>query len=610
LNNYRLNNVTDSNNYHRFAIPEPIIKIKKSNLPTALFSMLWGTEKRTESLSILQQMKRLLYLLPFIVLAGCKPSNLLLTDTQLKTQLKKHIVTLSSDDFEGRETGTPGEEKAHKYIEKQYKKIGLKPAGEKNFLQDFDFTYGMEAGPSSQLVVNMTSYKKGEDFMPLSYSGDGVVTGYIARVGYGIADSALKHDDYKGKIKLAKKIFVINAGTPDDDPHGKFSDWMDMRKKIDLAIAKGAAAIIFIGADSTMPKLDSRHNPASENVPVLYAIGHAASALKDSVVINVTAGAEVIRLTRTGHNVIGFVNNNAPKTIIIGAHYDHLGYGSEGSLYRGEPAIHNGADDNASGTAALIQLASFVKAKKLNNSNYLFLAFSGEEKGLLGSNYYVKHPTTDLGKVDCMINMDMLGRLKPDEKTLIVNGVGTSPEWKTLVDKSKSDSLHIKYTDSGIGPSDHTSFYLKDIPVLHFFSGTHEDYHKPSDDEDKINYEGEIMIVRTIERLLAALDTTPKLPFTKTKDDENEDTPRFKVTLGVVPDYAFEGDGMRIDGVSDGKPASKAGLQAGDIVVQLGDYPVHDMMSYMKALGKFNKGDTTKVKVIRKHEEVVTDITF
>jgi C-terminal processing protease CtpA/Prc len=209
-----------------------------------------------------------------------------------------------------------------------------------------------------------------------------------------------------------------------------------------------------------------------------------------------------------------------------------------------------------------------------------------------------------------MINMDMLGRLKPEEKTLIINGTGTSEVWKNVIDSTKPADLKIKESDSGVGPSDHTSFYLQDIPVLHFFSGTHSDYHKPSDDEDKINYAGEIEIVHMIEKILSRLDNAPKLAFSKTKNDDNEDAPKFKVTLGVVPDYAFDGEGMRIDGVTDGKPASKAGLQPGDVVIQLGDNNVLDMMSYMKALGKFKKGDTTKVKVKRGSEVVEKDITF
>jgi aminopeptidase YwaD len=396
-----------------------------------------------------------------------------------------------------------------------------------------------------------------------------------------------------------------------NDPHGKFADWLDLRKKLDTAIARGAAAVIFINSDTSFkdPSADWSNRITPTSIPVIFATREISSVLKDSVVTNCTVGAEIIRIEKQGNNVIGFIDNNATQTVVVGAHYDHLGYGESGSLHRGEPAIHNGADDNASGIAALIELATYMK-RYGKKSNYMFIAFSGEEKGLLGSNYFVKHPTVDLKNINYMLNMDMVGRLKPDEKVLIINGTGTSDRWKGLIDSTKTEGLKIKETDSGVGPSDHTSFYLQNIPVLHFFSGTHSDYHKPTDDENKINYEGQIMIMKMIENILTRLDSSDKLTFVKTKNESNEDTPRFKVTLGVVPDYTFEGEGMRIDGVTDGKPASKAGLEAGDIVIQLGDYNVVDMMSYMKALGKFKHGESTKVKVKRGNTVVEKEITF
>jgi len=308
-----------------------------------------------------------------------------------------------------------------------------------------------------------------------------------------------------------------------------------------------------------------------------------------------------------GQNVIGYIDNGAPSTIVIGAHYDHLGYGDDNSLHRGDSAIHNGADDNASGVASLLLLAQITKGKNLNN-NYLFIALSGEEKGLYGSNFYTKNPTEELEMVNYMINMDMVGRLN-EEKALAINGVGTSPGWTPNLEDIKVDSIKIVTSESGVGPSDHTSFYLKDIPVLHFFTGQHEDYHKPSDDADKINYEGLYSVTIFIDSLITRLDNDGKLEFTKTKDDSN-DTPRFTVTLGVVPDYLFDGKGMRIDGVSEDKPAQKAGLETGDVVIQLGEIEVVDMMSYMKALAEFKKGDATTVTVQRGNEKLSYPIQF
>lgn len=309
-----------------------------------------------------------------------------------------------------------------------------------------------------------------------------------------------------------------------------------------------------------------------------------------------------------GNNVVAFIDNKAANTIILGAHYDHLGWGLPAhSTYRGEPAIHNGADDNASGVATIIELAKLLKNSSLKNYNYVFIAFSGEELGLYGSKWFVEHPTLDLTKVDYMLNFDMVGRV--DSNKLVVSGVGTSPLWNEAM-KRITSSFHIKTTESGVGPSDHTSFYLKKIPVLHFFSGQHKDYHKPSDDENKINYKGMEDVVVYVAALIGELNSKPKIPFTKTKDDNNDNAPKFTVTLGVMPDYTFEGEGMRIDAVTDGKPASKAGLLDDDIVLQLGEIKVADMMSYMKALSQFKKGDSSKVKVKRGSEIVVKDIQF
>ncbi len=308
----------------------------------------------------------------------------------------------------------------------------------------------------------------------------------------------------------------------------------------------------------------------------------------------------------TGRNVVGFLDKRSDKTIVIGAHFDHLGMGGSGTLHRGDSAIHNGADDNASGTAALLALAEILKHEELS-SNVLFIAFSGEENGLWGSNYFVKNPTIDLASVNYMVNMDMVGRLN-EEKSLAVYGVGTSPSFPSILDPVNSDSLKIVTTESGVGPSDHTSFYLQDLPVLHFFTGQHEDYHKPTDDSDKINYEGLVKVVRYISRVIDQLDSEPKLAFTKTKD--SSDSPRFTVSMGVVPDYMYDGKGMRVDGISEGKPAQAAGLLKGDVVVQLGDSTIYDMMSYMRALSAFQKGDSTKVVLERSGQKVEAVVKF
>jgi Zn-dependent M28 family amino/carboxypeptidase len=311
-----------------------------------------------------------------------------------------------------------------------------------------------------------------------------------------------------------------------------------------------------------------------------------------------------------GKNVIGFMDNGAPTTVIIGAHYDHLGYGAEGSLYEGtEPQIHNGADDNASGVTVLLQLAESLNGKYANN-NYLFISFSGEEKGLWGSSWFTKNPTIDLATVNYMLNMDMVGRLG-DDRELAVYGTGTSPTWMPVLEEiAKERNIDMKSKPSGVGPSDHTSFYLKDMPVLHFFTGQHDDYHKPSDDADKIDYEGLQEVHDFIDELIARVDSDGKLEFTKTKDEDSRKAPSYSVTLGVIPDYMYDGKGMLISGVREDRPAAKAGIINGDIVIKMGEHDVENMMGYMGALGKFKKGDKAKVVVLRDGEEVEVEVEF
>ena len=284
------------------------------------------------------------------------------------------------------------------------------------------------------------------------------------------------------------------------------------------------------------------------------------------------------------------------------------------SIRTGEKSIHNGADDNASGTAALIELARKLKASKATKNNYLFIAFSGEELGLFGSKYFTENPTIDLKTVNYMINMDMVGRLNDSTKVLTVGGYGTSPAWGeyylALALQGKRQELQFKNDSSGTGPSDHTSFYRKDIPVLFYFTGLHTDYHKPSDDADKINYAGTQQIVQHIYNLIESLNDKDKLAFLKTREAQTSTSARFSVSMGIMPDYTYAGTGVRADGVSEGKPAQKAGLKAGDIIIQLGDTTISSLENYMQALGKFKKGEKTKVKFKRGNETLEATVEF
>lgn len=315
------------------------------------------------------------------------------------------------------------------------------------------------------------------------------------------------------------------------------------------------------------------------------------------------------QLDKIGKNVIGFLDKKAKKTLVIGAHYDHLGYGMAGSLRPDDHSIHNGADDNASGVAALLYLADQLTKEKKLKFNILFIAFSGEEYGLYGSKAFMENPTIPKESIFGMINMDMVGRLNK-EKTIAISGAGTALEWKDILESCKMPGFSFNYSDGGIGPSDHTSFYLKDIPVLHFFTGQHQDYHKPSDDSPLVNYDGIWEVSQIIWGVVLKLNAKPMLTFQKTKDENKQQASSFKVTMGLMPDYVFNGEGMRIDAVLDNRPAQKAGLLGGDIIIQIGSYPVKDVYQYMEALNKFEKGQEAEVTVKRKDEVLVKKVVF
>jgi aminopeptidase YwaD len=313
---------------------------------------------------------------------------------------------------------------------------------------------------------------------------------------------------------------------------------------------------------------------------------------------------------RLGTNVVGFIDNKAPLTIVLGAHLDHLGYGEDkNSMYTGaEKMIHNGADDNASGSAMLLHLAKWLKGSDLKKYNYLIVSFSGEELGLFGSKYFTDHSPVAMTNVNYMINMDMVGRLSDSTKAITVGGYGTSPAWGSLI-KEDNPGLRIKFDSSGTGPSDHTSFYRKDVPVLFFFTGTHKDYHRPTDDADKINYEGMVSVFSYIQNLLIQTNEMDKLVFTKTREVSMARS-SFKVTMGVMLDYTFAGPGIYVDGISSDRPAEKAGVKPGDIIMKIGEDEIADVEGYMKVLGKHEKGQTVEVKVKRGEKEIMLPLTF
>lgn len=541
-------------------------------------------------------------------------------------RLKKHVLFLADDKLEGRLVGSEGERKASIYISNYFKKNRIKPIGRQaDYLQSFTFkrlTYTSTSSLAYQMLVGsqrvLLSLPFGSTLYPVDFSGLGTIKGPLVNVGYGITTEDSVYDSYKNTGDIRGKIVSINAGYPQQGFSKEWIKYADLEARADNAIHRGAAGIIFYAADSTavFPVHKSYFTYTSFHGRKAVPIVFSAQANLSLGLVNEPYQLMVDTVTQVfeGHNVIGYIDNNAPSTVIIGAHYDHLGYNELGgstfvSERTGEKYIHNGADDNASGTAALLELGRALVRSKHTGSNYLLVAFSGEEEGLLGSNYLVNHLPIEKSSINYMINMDMVGRLDTTKNSFVISGTGTSPVWKPLLDSIALGGLHAKYTPSGSGSSDHTSFYVNGIPVLHYFTGSHADYHKPSDDAQLINYEGITSIVKHIYALVGKLDKRPKLVYTATKEDTTVKT-TFKVTLGIMPDYLYEGKGVKIDGVTPGKPAALAGLQKGDIIVQLGNISIEDMSGYMKALGKFSKGQTTSVNVRRGDTEVNLVVTF
>ena len=521
------------------------------------------------------------------------------SDKVIIDNLHNEIGYLASDKLEGRRTGTPGEKLAYEYLADQFKKIDLIPKGDNNtFIQSFEINEGKEILPSTQLTINNNDLVSEKDFFPFVFSAQGSV---VANASPSLLEKGMPW------FWDIKDILEKNKNNPHFDIEEEIKN-----KALDFA-AKGASAVIIYNSNIKDEDLsfDGKEKIQSIKIPVVFITKEATKKFLTDKTSNydITLKVAIGDKKRIGHNVSGFINNGAAYTIIIGAHYDHLGYGEDhNSLWSGTPAIHNGADDNASGTAAVIELARMLKNSKLKNNNYLFICFSGEELGLFGSKYFTEHPTVDINSANYMINSDMVGRLNDSTHTITVGGYGTSPTWGNILD-DKTKALNVKFDSSGIGPSDHTSFYLKNIPVLFFFTGIHKDYHKPTDDVDKINFTGELYVIKYIYHVIEETNKLGKLSFLKTREPKMEGK-RFTVTLGIMPDYTFGGTGVRADGIIDGKIAQHAGMQTGDVIIKLGENSVSDLNSYMNVLSKYKKGDSTTVTIMRGKDALTFNIIF
>ena len=533
-----------------------------------------------------------------------KSSRLSKADQATVTNLQSHINFLASDKLEGRRAGSNGEKLAGEYISQKFQEAGLQPKGNEGFFQAFEIYDGKQINSATHFIINENRLAIDKDFFPFPFSPN-ISIEALPSIAVQEADMPWFYD-LKDTLEENK-----------NNPHFDLTEYI--RNNARKAKGKGASAVILYNSSDIDDKLkfDGKDRTEKLDVPVVYVTKEAAKKFfsDPSATLDIKMKIDVGEKKRTGRNVVGYLDNGAARTVILGAHYDHLGYGEDNNsmLRTGEKAIHNGADDNASGTAALIELARILKSSKQKTNNYLFIAFSAEELGLNGSKYFTEHSTIDISKVNYMINMDMVGRLNDSSQTVTIGGYGTSPQWSSFINPAdKKNPFIIRIDSSGTGPSDHTSFYRKDIPVLFFFTGLHTDYHKPSDDADKINYVGATKIINYISNLVqAAAARDEKLVFTKTRETQTTSSLRSgSVTMGIMPDYTFSGAGVRCDGVTEGRPAQKAGLKAGDVIVKIGDHTVSSMESYMQTLGKFQKGEKAKVKFKRGSEELETEVQF
>ena len=533
-----------------------------------------------------------------------KAPKLSKADQAVVKNLQSHISYLASDKLEGRRAGTNGEKLASEYISQKFQEIGLQPKGGDGFFQPFEIYDGKQINKATHFIVNDNTLSVEKDFFPFPFSQNLSIEALPA-IAVQEADMPWFYD--------LKETLEENK----NNPHFDLNEFI--RNNAKKAKSRGAAAVILYNTSAIDDKLkfDPKDRSDKLDIPVIYVFKEASKKYfsDPAATLDIKIKIDVGEKKRTGRNVVGYLDNGAPKTVVLGAHYDHLGYGEDGNsmLRTGEKNIHNGADDNASGTAALIELARILKNTKQKSNNYLFIAFSAEELGLNGSKFFTENPTVDFTKVSYMINMDMVGRLNDSSQVVTIGGFGTSPQWSSLINPAdKKNPFTIRIDSSGTGPSDHTSFYRKDIPVLFFFTGLHTDYHKPTDDIDKINYIGETRIINYISGIvLSPISTDQKLTFTKTRETQTTSSLRSGgVTMGIMPDYTFSGAGVRCDGVTDGRPAQKAGLKAGDVIVKIGEYNVSSMETYMQTLGKFQKGEKAKVKFKRGNEEIETEVQF
>jgi aminopeptidase YwaD len=595
-------------------------------------------------------MKYLQYL-SLALLVGCSPAIKNAGNPDItQEEIKHHIQYLASPELKGRRSGEEGNTLAAKYIAQQFASYGLTPLGKNNdYFQPFTFVSVIKMGKTNSLVISEKSGRKeyllDKQFRPISFTENTTVTAPLVFVGYGITakTDSLKYDDYTD-VDVKQKIVVAMRFSPEGGGNNRYTRFQALMEKALTAKDHGASGIIFL----TAPQGEEGSNLISFTSQATQSVGIAVATMlweeMDSIVqssakklgdirqtINTmqkpqsfeldhceaTLQTQTVKVYATTSNIIGKLDGSDPlfkgQCVVLGAHMDHLGMGGQGSLLPDTVAIHPGADDNASGTAGLLELAQYFSAHRQElKRTVVFISFSGEEEGLLGSDYYVNNPLFPVDSTIAMINMDMIGRLR--DSTLVVEGMGTSPQWEKIVREENRDSLfHLKLKPDGFGPSDHSSFYAKNIPVMFFFTNLHGDYHRPTDTWEKINFSGEQTVVRYVSRVSLDLINLPARPqFTKatTTASSGDERGEIRVSLGVVPDFAEDTPGLRITGTRPNSAAEKAGLKGGDIIVKFGPDDVKNIYDFTHDLGKYKPGDKVSIVVKRNGQEVTLTATL
>lgn len=537
-----------------------------------------------------------------------------------------HVRYLADDQLEGREVGSWGAHCAADYVAAQFAAIGLEPAGDQgSYFQTFQIRKGAELGPNNRLVVSGRSYALGSDWVPIGFSASGDVTRDLIYGGHLLSNPGTPEDDF-ARLDISGKVVVVEWGDP-DAPHGE-SLRGDPHFKATVATGRGAAGILFLAPQGMqLPSLDAETR-ATLAIPAAVVTADAAAIVRDAMIDGAQAElrTDVQVTTADARNVIALLPGSSPtlrdEYVIIGAHYDHLGFGGEGSLAPDSHEVHNGADDNASGTADIVEIARALATRPHPDRSVLFIAFTGEERGLWGSAHFVSEPTIDLDKTVAMLNLDMVGRVVDNKLTIM--GFGTAAEWDQVVDQANAEMerpFQIGKSPDGYGPSDHSSFYGAGIPVLHFLSNLHEDYHRPTDDWEKINVDGlervADLTTRVARRIASggadavALTLIHQAPPSDTAPAQSSSrSSGYGPYLGTIPDMTPRDFGLRLTGVREGSPAAEAGIQPGDVVVEFDGNPIADIYAYTYALQARNAGDEVTIVVERDGERLTLKATL